>query len=136
MSNLTKFLLARVAEDEAVARAATRGPWAAYVGSVDGYGKQPVVQAGFDSAGSLDDSASPENAAHIARHDPARVLAECEAKRRIVDLRERAARAAADPPQGAEMLTVSRVAALNEVLRILVQPYADHPDLDPAWRLE
>lgn len=59
--------------------------------------------------------------AHQCRHDPARMLAEVEAKRRVVD----------------------RYAWLREhgdtgdaawVLPLLGLPYADHPDYRPAWR--
>ena len=70
---LTEFLLARIAEDEAAAlrlcpgRNAANGHW---------------------RRGSLQDEAvraiDPLDADHVLRHDPARVLAECEAKRRIV----------------------------------------------------
>jgi hypothetical protein len=49
-----------------------------------------------------------------AHGDPSRVVAECEAKRRIVG--------------------VSR-AAPWPVLPLLALPYVDHPDYDEAWRL-
>ncbi len=53
------------------ADSATAGPWVAHGGSVDGAARQPVVMGGFDSAGSLSDGASVEDAAFIAVMDPA-----------------------------------------------------------------
>lgn len=96
---LTEFLLARIAEDEAVARRAADE---------------------FD----IND---PFPAAHVT-YAPARVLAECEAKRRIVeimldqiDLGRRAGR----------WLNWEDMAM--QTLRALALPYRDHPDFDRAW---
>ncbi|MCB9376995.1 MAG: hypothetical protein H6515_14165 [Microthrixaceae bacterium] len=77
---------------------------------------------------------------------PARVLAECEAKRRIVALVEpewtedgRVAywepalmryRHARDFP----VLDHSYIRAWEDVLRVLALPHADHPDYDDGWR--
>lgn len=67
---------------------------------------------------------------------PARVLAECEAKRRILD--DLAAHLEADyeamesPIASAGWHAKTR--ALNGVVRLLALPYADHPDYDEAWR--
>ena len=75
---------------------------------------------------------NPDAAAreHIARHDPARVLAEVEAKRRILDEYEQAT---------GQYATHSQVSAGEEIglrfaLKAIGLPYADHPDYDPAWR--
>ena len=88
MSDLVEFLRARLDEDEATARAATVGPWtvndpefAEAIRSADGVD----VVAGGRWGGEAPVFASTEDALHIARHDPARVLAETEAKRRLVD---------------------------------------------------
>lgn len=121
---LTDFLLARIAEDEAVAGEATPGPWYADADY------STVTAAPFTSARaaydrdylagevdcwvipeSMDSSVGRHNLAHIARHDPARVLAECEAKRRIVDESR------------------SRLA-----MRLVALPYADHPDYREEWK--
>ena len=61
---------------------------------------------------------------------PARVLAECEAKRRMVDEREGCANAKDDQGRPASMLLKSHAGWL----RILAAVYADHPDFDPEWR--
>lgn len=99
---LTDFLLARIAEDEAVAR-------------------KTVVLA-----------------------DPARVLAECAAKRRIVATWERRwdeAENAANNPNlsvgernSMNGMFASQATGLGEAIRLLALPYADHPDYNPDWR--
>ena len=81
--DLKTFLLARIEEDDEAARAAVDkdGRW-----HVDRSHPlyESVVQGDihiYDEGGH-----TAEQAAHIARHDPARVLAECAAKRAIVEL--------------------------------------------------
>jgi hypothetical protein len=81
MDDLVTWLRAQLDEDAEAAQVAdalTRSPWTggdAQVVDGDGY---PVVR---------DDDARPERAVleHIARWDPARMLAEIGAKRRILD---------------------------------------------------
>ena len=106
---IDEFLLARVAEDEAVAHLGRRhNDRGAYAN--DNYGCLLV--------------------------DPARVLAECEAKRRAVD-------AAWCDHEFFEMdrgfgLGRDEMAERNDypdIIRILAAVYADHPDYDPEWRL-
>ena len=111
MTDLAQFILARIAEDETAALEAeeargSRG-WLLADDMVD-YGATP-----------------PAVAEHIARHDPARVLAECEAKRRIVELCE----IVADLP---DVDTSAFTLALN-TLEDLARPYADHPDHRADW---
>ena len=55
---------------------------------------------------------------HIRRHEPARVLREVEAKRRIVD---------------SARMEVGISAAEDWLLPLLASAYAEHPDYDPAW---
>lgn len=107
---LTEFLLARIAEDEAAAlrlcpgRNAANGHW---------------------RRGSLQDEAvraiDPLDADHVLRHDPARVLAECEAKRRIVEL---------NATKPGRKTTFRRLLTLQT----LALPYADHPDYRQEWK--
>lgn len=84
---LSAFLLERIAEDEAVALAATPGPWDTWANAKASY---------VESVGTLEVPPLPlvrsmrtpdhdADIAHIARNDPARVLAECKAKRAIVE---------------------------------------------------
>lgn len=134
---LTEFLLARIDEDEAAARAASPAPWS-YPGieSVAGGllydASRTIAQIVWDNPGDHDGSIvrflpwdeSDANGAHIARHDPARVLAECEAKRRIVEKYDHA-RDCGQAPGG----------WLEECVAYLAAVYADHPDYDEAWRV-
>lgn len=59
---------------------------------------------------------------------PSRVLAECEAKRAIVELH------APEPGQHPDFCGHDLRQLPCSTLRILALPYADHPDFDPAWR--
>lgn len=65
-------------------------------------------------------------AEHIVRHDPRRVLAEVEGKRRTIDLYEIAS---ASPELDRDAWLV-----LKEVLALLALPYADHPDYREEWK--
>lgn len=104
--SLVEFLSARIAADAATAQAALPF-WA--------------DQADGAVLGDL----SVESWTFIHDHDPARVLADCNEKRRIVDLLTYPSggiRAAFGPEQEA-------------VLRILAEAWADHPDYQQEWRL-
>jgi len=116
---VVEFLEARVAEDELTAQAAVDGSpsWRVFydyrdVKDADGH---YVVQAD----GSYP---SAEQAAHIARHDPARVLRGCTAIRAVIAelLRREATDDDSDP-------------YLEDLVRELAAVYADHPDYDVAW---
>ena len=121
---LTEFLLARVAEDEAVARDAGERRGLPY--------ESPLYV--------VDDN---------YRHDqvgiyPERVLAECEAKRRIVGIHE------LDPIEVYSWGTTGGGCGLCdhscetggdtwghdpcETLKTLALPYADHPDYRQEWK--
>jgi hypothetical protein len=123
--NLDEFLLARIAEDKRIATdaalASGREHW---------------------TAGDLPGSGPPHDRAaeHVARHDPARMLAECTAKRRLVlacrdirpDLKFLGAR-----PHGLADFPLSpsdqhQLAAVT--LSLLALPYADHPEYRQEWR--
>lgn len=147
--DLVTFLRARFDEDEALARAATPGPW---VGrdlenavdptitgdGVDEWGEPTyVAQTAYDGLSDTTTN-SVADARHIIRHDPARVLAEVAAKRAIIGLH-----AVVEP---GEWRTVAACAQCGDArtyesymvewpcptLRALAQVYADHPDYDEA----
>jgi hypothetical protein len=122
---LDEFLLARIAEDQRMAAdaaaASGRQAWSVEDVPLDG-----PVQRG--------------TAEHVARYDPARILAECTAKRRAV-LACRAARPdmafLGARPQGMADFPLTprdqhQFAALT--LALLALPYADHHDYRPDWR--
>ncbi|HEY5248119.1 MAG TPA: DUF6221 family protein [Dermatophilaceae bacterium] len=117
---LVAFLEARLTEDELTARAAIDGgpDWHvlyAYRDIKDGDGQYVVLaDAEYPTAG---------QAAHIARHSPARVLRQCEASRLVI----------------AEFLRLDAISDLpgrriaETALRQLASVHSDHPDFDPHW---
>lgn len=130
---LTEFLLARIAEDEAKARAAGGQVWASLNRSWD----SPDVRDIAAMSGQTERlfAVPMDYDEHVARHDPARVLAECEAKRRILELHPESPRyiyeqTMADP----EPTEVYAGTDVPHELLWLALPYADHPDYDESWR--
>lgn len=111
---LTEFLLARIADDEALAH---------FI--IDG-----------DHWHGIGVNSATEVATHITRQRPTRVLAECEAKRRIV---ERASRdiAAADAKAPDQITRPFDAGAAHEAYNVLLdlaRIWADHPDFREEWR--
>lgn len=132
---LTTFLLARIAEDEASARAADGRAW--WVEGVSPSGVAYIHDAATGKPVSLD--AVERHAHHITRHDPERVLAECEAKRAIVGLWQRLdaeIRSKAVPGAIDNEVDGLRMARFGVLLamKTLALPYADHPDYREEWR--
>lgn len=138
MTDLASFLLARLDEEEFVARAAGGNRWAmmADLDEVAVFaerkpGDETPDGKGWDDVAYWRRGDNVEGidlrltdivpfADHIARHNPARVLADIEAKRRIVELHD------GDDPY---------------LLSMLAFPYAQHPDYeawmhpdDPGWK--
>jgi len=115
-----EFLQARLVEDELTALAAVDGSsrWRTsyhYRDVKDEHGRY-VVQA---------DSRHPsvEQAAHIARQCPARVLAEVEAKRLVI----------ADYLRLDAAGDVLARGIVEDVLRGLCSAYSEHPDYNTSW---
>lgn len=180
MDDLIAFLNARLDEDEQVARAAANqhqravdafkssrpadvddlpgespADWSGGPDE-DGRGRfRRAVWAGEGMATICEmhdeyDEASP---AHIARHDPARVLADVEAKRRLIlfltDLRHDVngqdpwytCEAASMEHDGGEPVgawaglgcSCGRDDRVREGLTLLALPFAGHPDYQEAW---
>ncbi|MGW1295144.1 DUF6221 family protein [Streptomyces sp. NPDC002533] len=138
MDGLVQFLRNRLDEDEQTARAATWDEW----DSAHWTARPP--QADYERyivADYLDDGVvvvTPENAdpdgvgRHIARHDPARVLREIDAKRQILDEYANEARVM---EQGHRTgWTEGGQAARETVLKLLAVAYADHPDYRDTWK--
>ena len=123
--DLDQFLLARIAEDKRIATDAA---------SASGREEWAVTD--------LPGSGPPHDrpAEHVARHDPARVLAECGAKRRLVltcrDMGPDRAFLGARPEGLADFpLTPSNQHQLAAVtLALLALPYAGHPEYRREWR--
>jgi hypothetical protein len=106
--DIAEFLLARIAEDREL------------VTAVREYRRKREPLEGDATGGYEWDNSG------LVYVSPARVLAECEAKRRIVELAHKQF----------DKVPVDGVAELvfDEVLVLLALPHADHPDYDPAWR--
>jgi DNA-binding transcriptional LysR family regulator len=115
VSDLTDFLLARIAEDEAVARAVPSGQYR--VSANPGVGQLAVDRA----------------TDQFARWNPARVLAECQAKRRVVEeWRDGIAEFARDVVDGRH--ADWRSDGYERAIYWLATAYADHPDYRDEWR--
>ena len=113
--DLAGFLLARIAEDEAVAQ-----QWPSVLTTRPGGGLW------------LDGKGHPIYAGRP------RVLAECAAKRQIVEAYREAGElvqrlAKAGHREEAQSVRYSRL-GLEAALTALAQPYSDHPEFDAAWR--
>lgn len=129
---VTAFIEARLAEDAAIAQAAADAgaepTWEADRGQ--------VLTGGLNDPVWLMDSLSAGDAplVHAARHDPARVLREVEAKRALAALvHQEDGIASADEAIKYEWGSDSDMA--DQVLKWLAHPYSDHPDYNPAWRV-
>ena len=118
--DLVRFLLDRIAEDRLAAIGSAPGPWSV----VDDRGPDGIAhclyfQGGYYISETLINRPTAE---HIARHHPIRIIAECDAKRRIVQ--ECLA-------LGEEVYNAS---SADVILAALALPYADHPGYRPEWR--
>jgi hypothetical protein len=115
---LVEFLLARIAEDEGRARSAL--------------GLLGIETEWHRVEWLRDRGLTRSDAQHMTHHSPRRVLAECEAKRRIV---EEFAKEQWVIEQGHRTeWTEAGQATRETALRHLAGVYADHPDYDEAWR--
>jgi len=150
--DLLEFIEARLRDEESEALAATPGPWR----WVDPGGRYKQALTGAD--GELvapiavgDVYPSKYDAAFIARHDPARVLRDIQAKRRLLAEHERVL---LHKGAGADHFVTAWVcrtcggsdASYDDgtpcmraakypcrTLRLLALPFADHPGYDPSW---
>lgn len=128
MDDLVKWLGEQLDEDERVATAASvrssewivNGAW-----SLEG--EQHTV------VGDEDAFCHSYNAAHIAAHDPARVLREIDAKRQLLDWYEQRATidSRGEDPDDYENVTGS---TLETVMQTLAAVYADRPGYREEWR--
>lgn len=130
---ITEFLLARIAEDEQAARAATAGPWEVrpywFTSGDRSWSAVPEV---------IDEDIDAHDAEHIARWDPARVLAECETKRQVVGRAQLLDEQAASIDPADVRLRASfegQAVAWAVAVMMLALPYADHPDYRPEWKV-
>ena len=154
MSAIVEFLTARLAEDEQAASASGGDAW--NIGLPAMTNPDLVTWPAFRTvtapsrAGLRDHvcgSILAYDAAHIARHDPARVLADVAAKRAIVAEHRpyqedpHAVAVIEDGVEWGVSLLCDACAGrkpswpcLN--LLALARVWADHPEFDPAWKVE
>jgi hypothetical protein len=140
LPDMVAWVRQQIDEDERVARAATPGPWRVSVEGSEGSYISPDygdVRTKSRFIGIVNGRVQPEdgrNAAHIARHDPARVLAEVAAKRTIVDHYEAWAATLRQTPEGwtLETATAYRM-AMEWTVRQLAQPLAGRPGWREEW---
>ena len=112
---LVDFLKARLDEDEAAA-SRVKSSWR-QIGETG-----VIVASDGDRAEECANGNWTGIAEHIVRHDPARVLAEVEAKRRtMARIENHAALMGRDEIHG-------------DLLRLLALPYAVHPDYNASWK--
>lgn len=119
---LAEFVLARIGEDEETARAAGRS---SETGDVPGWYWSGAGDAVFIDGTEVPVACGPwrqlmhePTAQHIVRWDPARVLVECEAKRRAVE----------------SSTSDTSDERADHLVRLLALPYAGHPAYRPEWR--
>jgi hypothetical protein len=117
MSDLADFLLARIAEDEAVA-VQLADLWAKTYYAVDPDALAPGVREGVDAVFAA------------ANAGPARIRTEIHIKRRLVELCTSGAGRTTSDPAGREQ--VDGPADL-QILRLLALPYVGHPDYRSEW---
>jgi hypothetical protein len=118
MDELAGWLRKQLDDDERVAREAAPGPW-----SVDAMSSEPLADVVADRGDRVTSSYSEPccdlaDAQHIALWDPARVLAEVDAKRRIID----------------EAIRLDGYDSEFSFLEMLALPYAGRLGYREAWR--
>lgn len=120
--DLIGFVTARLDDDEQAARACDQKIW--HAGSAWAADLiDPLPSQRRDHPGYIP-MITAEDVAHIARHDPARVLREAEAKRQRVDLAQQIASERGHP---------FWAYAGEQLLKLEAAPYADHPDYRAEW---
>ncbi|MEV0586337.1 DUF6221 family protein [Nonomuraea sp. NPDC050310] len=136
MSSLIDFIDARLNEDARIARAVpvAKGcaPPAHWSPGADPHGAEQWVMGTFQDI----DAHTPEAAEHIARHDPARVMREVEAKRRTLGLHRNCGSGSGYCDEGGHGWSAEAegFAGCSDLVD-LASPYSDHPDFRTIWRL-
>lgn len=121
--DLKTFLLARIAEDEKLAEAAV----------ISRYGERHKERWDYTSyVMSMDRDSTAAQDEFITEFWPPRVLAECAAKRAIV---ERWEDWPADAGWRGDAADAGHLQAVDHAARAIAAVYADHPDYQPEWKL-
>jgi hypothetical protein len=134
---LIDFYTARLDEQEQAAFAASPGPWIADGDGVEGpidptiaSWYRPTIAAGWmdgdDYQGMFD-----QNAVHIALHDPAAVLADVAAKRKLLDAYTKAT---ANKLRREDAGLHLAWTILGSAVRTLAEAQDEHLDYQEEWR--
>jgi hypothetical protein len=122
---ITDWLHAQLDEDDRIARAAQRqrggGQWTARADANEIVAVEGIPARASEPIPVVLHPDEDETAVHVAEHDPARVLREIDAKRRIVD-------------RYAWLCEHGDTGGAAWVLPLLALPYADRPGYKEAWR--
>lgn len=128
--DIIAFLEARIAEDEAIALAASPAPWEWFgepgsdTAALYAANERTVLDARADHAPGYLECKS-EDRVYIARFNPGRILAECAARRQML----------ANVPLVTDI--PSEVGGTSEyVLMCMAAPYRDHRDYQEGWAIE
>lgn len=138
---IVEFLRARLDEDEAAARRVHQ-PYRLYACN-DGCIEEPIRndelfgehQGEYEQEDGEDALPNHHNSWALI-YDPARVLREVEAKRAMVGLHDQGGERWEGFPRADKQVPYclhDQQAAPCPMIRLLAQPFADHPDYDPAW---
>lgn len=125
---IDEFLLARIAEDEGFARPASPGPWKPNAEHDEVMAVDNITVADGFALSSRQLRATVD---HIARHNPARVLEECAAKRTIVEL-HRGGHECLNFDDNCHWVNYD-LGEVCDTLLTLARIHADHPDFDRSW---
>jgi hypothetical protein len=146
MDDLVTWLRAQLDDDERVAKGASmlsRPPWTPRITcDQDGYVSGRITDdRGYAVVHVEDQTPASAEAEHIARWDPARVLAEVDAKRRILELH---APVNDYDPNGPVCSTCGEAGNPGDetavvrwpcsTVRLVALPYADRPGYREEWR--
>lgn len=144
--DLETFLAARYDENEAVAKAATPGPWTSYLEGRDHWGGDSFIATGGEDLYPyvmVNTTHNPRYAAdrdHIALHDPARALRKVEAGRKRLALMAEATaemnRLIADDNanRSDQAMAVGRARAATVAVKYDAEVWSDHPDYREEWK--
>lgn len=127
--DLVAFLNARLDEDEREAEAAFSNQEDPEHGwGTDGRAVTPHVGVIHEDV----------QRAHVAKWHPGRVLADCAAKRAVVEVLAKQAAACPpdDWPEDGEIMKAPLADNARHLLRLLVQPYSGHPHFHPSWAVD
>lgn len=128
MTDLALWLTAQLDEDERIARGADPDPWKSE--SLGRHDQAAIKLAAPTSLIQFDGSRAAANGAHVARHDPARVLREIDMKRSLVAAHERRPMPKGDTADCAHCWGAVWPCP---TLRLLASVYDDRPGYQETW---